>query len=199
MTVKQQTCKQLVKPALKSTMQDIKILWTSYRIGECTYDTLKDLHEQRVAFKEKWPKVPMGDDLEDYVFEKKEVDVEVDRLDEDEAFVLEHMTRAEGLGGAQGIFEYGPSFDYVPYDATADYGDFFRWQLSWEGPSDELQFFVAANNKLKGVDYCYKDWFDGATVTLTGEDLALATELYHWFEEAGTIDHLREEAEVYAE
>lgn len=44
---------------------------------------------------------------------------------------------------------YGLSFDYV------DQG-YFRYQLSWGGPSDEIRFYENG-----AIEYVYMDWFCG--------------------------------------
>jgi len=45
--------------------------------------------------------------------------------------------------------DYGLSFDYVDQD-------YFRYQLSWGGPSDEIRFY-----KNGAIEYVYMDWFCG--------------------------------------
>lgn len=67
-----------------------------------------------------------------------------------------------------GLWEsYGLCFDYVEKD-TFDNQDegYFRYQLSWGGPSDEINFYRDGR-----IEYRYKDWFDGAVRELdTTED-----------------------------
>jgi len=56
----------------------------------------------------------------------------------------------------QGINEYGLSFEYVnPEDGGSP---FYRWLLSWGGPSDELRFYEYGRTV-----YHFMDWYDGAS------------------------------------
>ena len=38
------------------------------------------------------------------------------------------------------------------------------------------------------------DWFDGDSITLKGEARQILNNYWDWFVEAGTVDHMREEA-----
>jgi hypothetical protein len=95
----------------------------------------------------------------------------------------------DGLGN---IWEYGLSFDYVEGDGTES--GFFRWQLSWGGPSSEFRFFTDPGLSCYRVQYAFLDWFDGATRTLTGDDRALLLEIWDWFEDCGSARNAYEEA-----
>ena len=69
------------------------------------------------------------------------------------------------------IFEHGLCFDYC-YPTKRDAG-YFRYQISWGGPSDEFRIY--ANQVKHGwevyrIEYWFLDWFDGASKTLHGED-----------------------------
>ena len=57
------------------------------------------------------------------------------------------------------LSEYGLSFDYVEPDTFNDqpFG-YYRYQLSWGGPSDEFRFWPHDNS----ITYHFMDWFDGA-------------------------------------
>ena len=74
------------------------------------------------------------------------------------------------------LWEYGLSADYV---APETFGEeqtegYFRWQLSWGGPSDEFRFYVSPSKwgyTPHNVEYWFLDWWDGAHKTLTGDDL----------------------------
>ena len=43
---------------------------------------------------------------------------------------------------------------------------YWRWQLSWGGPSDEFRYYhyEGDKNSIKSIEYAYMDWFDGATM-----------------------------------
>jgi hypothetical protein len=94
--------------------------------------------------------------------------------------------------------EYGLCFDYVAPNTFKDQRKgYFRYQLSWGGPSDEFRFYTTQEVKrnryndnihvtftLTAVDYVFLDWFDGAKTRLTGKKLELLTELFAWFEDS---------------
>jgi len=62
----------------------------------------------------------------------------------------------------------GLSFDYVePSTFTDQLEGYWRWQLSWGGPSDEFNIYINPDKSVHRIEYWYKDWFDGAHVTLS--------------------------------
>jgi len=86
------------------------------------------------------------------------------------------------------IYEYGLSFDYVGHGTFSDQEEgFFRYQLSWGGPSDEFRFYCDAESHCYKIEYWFLDWFDGAHRTMAGDDEAFMLELWSWFEEAGSV------------
>ena len=63
--------------------------------------------------------------------------------------------------------EYGLGWDYVEPNTFDDQKiGYHRYQLSWGGPSDEIRFHDTGK-----VEYWYLDWFDGACVDVTDEDV----------------------------
>lgn len=86
--------------------------------------------------------------------------------------------------------EYGLGFDYVaPGTFEGQRAGYFRYQLSWGGPSDEFRFFVTPGRRAGSFDvlfieYWFLDWFDGAKRTLrAGNDFDLLCEIFNDFEE----------------
>lgn len=76
--------------------------------------------------------------------------------------------------------EFGLSFDYVPAKTFTDQRTgYFRFQLSWGGPSDEFRFYTDADLNLSRVEYRFMDWFDGAGLTVKGADLELIEEIWN--------------------
>ncbi|MCP4585348.1 hypothetical protein [Pseudoalteromonas sp.] len=71
------------------------------------------------------------------------------------------------------MHEYGLSFDYVEADEEEGTEDYFRFQMSWGGPSDELRFY---KNGL--IEYVYLDWFCGIGFDVSNEDWAVFTREY---------------------
>ena len=81
--------------------------------------------------------------------------------------------------------EYGLCFDYVPaHTFQGQRRGYFRYQLSWGGPSDEFRFFVNPDLSTDRIEYWFLDWFDGAKVILRGDDETFMVELWEsWFED----------------
>ena len=106
---------------------------------------------------------------------------------------------------------YGLSFDYVaPGTFTGQREGYFRYQISWGGPSDEFRFYVRREDyPARGrygnveyrtrfvvgrVEYWFMDWFDGAKVDVTGSDLDLLKDVFNWFDEVGSASMEYEKA-----
>ncbi len=96
--------------------------------------------------------------------------------------------------------EYGLSFDYVAPETFPDQPEgYFRYQISWGGPSDEFRIYAQRlgeySYSIYRIEYWFLDWFDGANVVLEGEDLKLISEIFEsFFVEAGSADHVLNEA-----
>ena len=127
-----------------------------------------------------------------------------DRIDAELESTLEDLRRlwnayqsgdeedVEDLGRFE---EYGLCFDYV---AAGTFGDqtegYFRYQLSWGGPSSEFRFFTDAGNSLHRIEFWFLDWFDGAHRVLSGDNEKLLREIFSWFDEAGCVGSELEKA-----
>ena len=82
----------------------------------------------------------------------------------------------------QEFYEYGLSFDLVEVGTFEDQTrPYYRYQLAWGGPSDELLFYESGE-----VDYAFLDWFDGATIDVTNNEVI--TWLKEDFKDMGSID-----------
>ena len=89
------------------------------------------------------------------------------------------------------LHEYGLSFDYC-YPDNENPG-YFRYQLSWGGPSDEFRIYADKRSKYNWViwkiSYVFMDWFDSAEKVLTGDDLTFMKNLVSsFFGECGSMD-----------
>ena len=88
----------------------------------------------------------------DYFFEDEESRKPNDALEHCEDF-------------SQYISEYGLCFDWVePNTFNNQEEGFWRWQLSWGGPSDEFRIFVDEDKNIYKIEYWYLDWGDGASI-----------------------------------
>jgi hypothetical protein len=63
---------------------------------------------------------------------------------------------------------YSLCFDYVDgVQAEQENSvNYWRWQLSWGGPSDEFRIFWNLEKGIYKIDYWFMDWYDGAKITL---------------------------------
>lgn len=87
-------------------------------------------------------------------------------------------------------FDYGLSYDYVELGTFDDQDeDYFRFQMSWGGPSDELRFYEDGT-----IIYVYLDWFSGVGFDVTGE--VWAEWVKEWFDGAAMMD-FQEKRESY--
>lgn len=97
------------------------------------------------------------------------------------------------------LHDYGLCFDFVEADESHD--GFYRFQISWGGPSSECRFYPNGD-----IEYVYMDWFCGVGFNLNGD--SNARWLREYFSECGMLDfeskdyeelyqdfHLTEEAE----
>lgn len=98
----------------------------------------------------------------------------------------------EDLGN---IFEYGLCFDYVAPGTFNNRKGYFRYQLSWGGPSDEFRFFVGPELIPYRIEYWFVDWFDGARRILKGENESFMLEIWDWFKEGGAIEKALKDAQ----
>jgi hypothetical protein len=80
------------------------------------------------------------------------------------------------------FYDYGLSFDYVELGTFNNQNeDYFRFQLSWGGPSEEIRFYNDGT-----IIFVYLDWYSGVGFDVTSEDWAEF--LKYFFEECGYID-----------
>lgn len=100
----------------------------------------------------------------------------------------------DGVPDLGTLDEYGLSFEYVPGEGRKS--GYFRWQLSWGGPSDELRFYASPDFALDRVEYWFLDWYDGHGRKLTDADDSLLLEIWgDFFREIGAARAAFEKAE----
>jgi hypothetical protein len=84
--------------------------------------------------------------------------------------------------------EYGLSLDYVaPGTFDQQREGYFRYLLSWGGPSDEFRFFVNLDLSCHRVEYWYLDWFEGALVTPSEGEQSFLIEIWQLLTEFGAV------------
>lgn len=95
-----------------------------------------------------------------------------------------------------GFYEYGLSFDYVvPGTFTDQDQGYFRYQLSWGGPSDEFRFFTGPELEPYRIEYWFMDWSDGARRTMFDDDKQLLLNVWERFADTGTVQAEYESAQ----
>jgi hypothetical protein len=114
----------------------------------------------------------------------------VDRIETIES-VFEHMDHGYYIENydyvdeaEEELQEYGLSFDYVEPNTFEDQErGYFRWQLSWGGPSDEFRFFIDEHGGITDIEYHFLDWFDGAVIKVNpfSETAELLDRAFDWF------------------
>jgi hypothetical protein len=79
--------------------------------------------------------------------------------------------------------EYGLAFDYVPKGTFDNQRrGYFRYQISWGGPSEEFRFFVDETLNITTCQFWFLDWFDGAFIRVTGKNLDTWREIWDDFQ-----------------
>ncbi|WP_127598186.1 hypothetical protein [Nitratireductor alexandrii] len=102
---------------------------------------------------------------------------------------LRRLLDMSGVDETETLAEYGLSFDYLPPETFHDQREaYFRYQLSWGGPGDEVRFFVNPDFTCHRIEYWFLDWFDGAHRVLDGDDAVLLHEIWQWFAETGAVE-----------
>ena len=85
--------------------------------------------------------------------------------------------------GYEDFFDYvnrsGLSFDYVEANTFEDQkSGFWRFQMSWGGPSDEFRIYTDHENNIDYIEYWYLDWFDGAFIRVNDDIIYHICEMF---------------------
>lgn len=92
--------------------------------------------------------------------------------------------------------EYGLCFDYV---APGTFNDqkrgYFRYQISFGGPSEEIRFYSDEGLNLVRAEFWYLDWFDGAKTKIAGKNLAVISEIWEDFKGMDLLKQKMEDAQ----
>jgi hypothetical protein len=127
----------------------------------------------------------------DFVQAKEFYDKYEDAI-EGEKIALEVFNEELHLDGYEDFFDYinnyGLAFDYVEKGTFTDQErGYFRFQLSWGGPSDEFRIYVDYDKQITHIDYWFLDWGDGASVRIPEDSIAY--EVCEQFTELSTEIH----------
>lgn len=150
-TTTQPTCEQRVEAAMASRLEDIRLLWC--------FNPQKDAKLDGSTIR-------IGDDIE---IELRDEDLasDPDWRETHDFHITEAVDRAR--------CEYGLSFDYVaPYTFGDQPEAYFRYQISYGGPSEEIRFYTNQDFSLHRAEFWFLDWFDGAHRDCTQDDAVQA-------------------------
>ena len=106
-----------------------------------------------------------------------EKQLENEEIDQDEFDRLKSLIETYDEIGS--FYEYGLSFDFVESDENSD--GYYRYQLSWGGPSDEIRFYPDGT-----IEYCFFDWFVGIGLDVSNNETMKACS--QWFKDCESID-----------
>lgn len=91
--------------------------------------------------------------------------------------------------------EYGLAFDYVAAGTFSDQKvGYFRYQICYGGPTEEFRFYTDAEYNVGTIEFWLLDWFDGASIDLTGSDFNLLEEIFEDFKGCGCVQAEYEKA-----
>jgi len=95
----------------------------------------------------------------------------------------------EGNDDLPRFCEYGLDFGFVELGTFDDQEEaYYRFQLSWDGPSDEIRFYRDGR-----IEYVFLDWFVGVGFDVT--DVEEFSWLAENFQESMMFDWERDEAD----
>ena len=107
------------------------------------------------------------------------------RLEDLDKLWKAYCTGEEDVEDLGNLNEYGLCFDYVAPNTFDDQKEgYFRYQLSYGGPSDEFRFYCGLDYTLYKIEYWFMDWNDGAKKIVT--DNKLMQEIFDWFNDCGS-------------
>ena len=89
----------------------------------------------------------------------------------------------EAYEGYEDFFDYvnqsGLCFDFVSVDTFEDQDrGYWRFQMSWGGPSDEFRIYTDDQNQIEYIEYWYMDWFDGASIRVNDDVIYHICEMF---------------------
>lgn len=183
---KQESCEERKQEHFQSRMDDLRLLFGAYQQGR---DEEEGLCLWRCDSK------GCADEGETWFNPKRGPDAGGLFFSDDCGSCGEPGELVEELDNVGRFHEYGLAFDYVAAGTFRDQSEgYFRYQISWGGPSEEFRFYAnAQDHSCYKVEFWFLDWFDGAKVNPQGADREFLMELWEYFREVGTVDALLNE------
>jgi hypothetical protein len=119
-----------------------------------------------------------------------------ERIDKMLASTIKDLERMYYAEDQTEFHEYGLSFDYVaPGTFNDQESGYFRYQMSWGGPSDEFRFYTDPEFNAHYIEYAFLDWYDGATRKCNKEEHQVIFDIYRdYFLACGSCHHAHQEA-----
>ena len=174
----QPNCESRVDAAMASRVGDLRLMLMP-RQEDCTLaddgtlDTVLQLGEVETRYSQDERALYIDEDTEEF---------------DADYFIEEHWGELAEQS-YELFYEYGLAFDYVAPETFSDQErGYFRYQISYGGPSEEFRFYVDYGGELSCVEFVYLDWFDGAGRQLTGEDLEVLQAVFELFKECGSLE-----------
>lgn len=184
---KGQTCEERINEEMASRLDDLRRLYDAQGPQEC--ETCEGLGEVDEDCPECAGTGRMG------YAERGEIGVRCCDGCDATGSVLAECPDCEGAGEIEDDLsdigerhEYGLSWDYIRAEDAPDDEPFFCYLLSYGGPQEELRFYPRGDGELYKVTFAFRDWFDGATRTLRGDDRALGDIIWQDFRGMGMTE-----------
>jgi len=178
MSNQEKNCASKVQAAMESSLNDLRIMLAGFTVDDIqliddgSLDTVISILDREFRFS----------DTSEYRDENGVLDLdqwyEAELKDDD-------SIRSELY---EAFTEYGLAFDYVAPGTFRDQDQgYFRYQLSWGGPSEEFRFYVNPDLSMYHCEFWFLDWSDGAETEVPKD---IAQLIYSQFEETGTCQAL---------
>jgi len=155
-TAKQPTCAERIHDAWKRRSDDLRAMLIPSTSDvelsdDGTLDTILRLDDVEMRYSQEF--------TADYRDEETG-DLDLDAMLDDVFDELADEARER-------FYEFGLSFEYS--ESVNGEAGYWRFLMSWGGPSDELRFYTDQAGFVYRVEYWFLDWFDGDGIEVSGE------------------------------
>lgn len=188
-STKQPTCAERVEEAYRSRLEDLERLWKA-RTDPDGAGPLYQTQEHRARCND--ASIICESCAEGFGFDPSDADwlnwIEADRPSSCDECGADWPDEDGALYDLGSLHEYGLAFDYVAPETFPDQKEgYFRYQISYGGPSEEFRFFTSGpEHTVYRVEFWFLDWWDGAPRDCTDNPT-----LAEWFDnmrELGCLD-----------